>query len=119
MENQRISRQSSPTEVQDIIPDFEEQVGEDNGNDSAAAEPEEKTSPAADAESKLEEEMHDLVSSTGDSSLYWYYLKSIGWTYGLLGLFFAVGQTFFTVFDRKAHSHSKVANSANGFVPMQ
>ena len=34
----------------------------------------------------------DLLRQSGDTSLYWYYLKSIGWAYGLTGL--AIGVVY-------------------------
>ncbi len=105
MEDQRISHQGTPSEVQDSIPNFDAQsADEDNDGATADEEPQGTKCAAADAESEMDQEIHNLITSTGDTSLYWYYLKSIGWKYGLMGLFFAVSQTFFTVFNRESSS---------------
>ncbi|OLN96257.1 Multidrug resistance-associated protein 1-like protein 3 [Colletotrichum chlorophyti] len=40
----------------------------------------------------------DLLRKAGDTTLYWYYLKSIGWRYGLAGAVFLVFDCFFRIF---------------------
>lgn len=45
---------------------------------------------AAKKEEEVQKQIDDLMQSSGDSSLYWYYLKSIGWKYSLIGLSFSV-----------------------------
>lgn len=51
--------------------------------------------------SDVKEKEEDLLRRAGDTSLYWYYLKSIGWFYGILGAIFLVGEVLFRVFPRK------------------
>ena len=49
--------------------------------------------PSADAEL-------DLLRKSGDTSLYWYYLRSIGWRFGLFSLSLSLSACFFQVFPR-------------------
>ena len=49
--------------------------------------------PSADAEL-------DLLRKSGDTSLYWYYLRSIGWRFGLVSLSLSVSACFFQIFPR-------------------
>lgn len=63
------------------------------------------TDGASDAMKKKENEIKDqinnLLESQGDTSLYWYYMKSIGWKYTLTALFFATSMELFVIFRRK------------------
>lgn len=43
----------------------------------------------------------DLLRKAGDTTLYWYYLRSIGWLYGSLGVLGMFGDCFVRVFPRK------------------
>ncbi|KAF4835570.1 ABC transporter atnG [Colletotrichum tropicale] len=42
----------------------------------------------------------DLLRKAGDTTLYWYYLKSIGWLYGSLGVLGMFGDCFVRVFPQ-------------------
>jgi hypothetical protein len=44
---------------------------------------------------------YDLLRTSGDASLYWYYLKSIGWRFAVIGLGFGALFAFLQVFSRK------------------
>ncbi|KAF6825097.1 ABC multidrug transporter [Colletotrichum plurivorum] len=50
--------------------------------------------------SDVKEKEEDLLRRAGDTSLYWYYLESIGWFYGILGAIFLVGEVLFRVFPQ-------------------
>ncbi|GKT40555.1 ABC transporter gloK [Colletotrichum spaethianum] len=54
-------------------------------------------SPGKDTEVDLEQ---DLLRKTGDTTLYWYYLKSIGWLYGSAGAIFLVLDCFVRIFPQ-------------------
>lgn len=60
-----------------------------------------ETNAAAKKEEEVNQAIDDLMRSQGDSSLYWYYLKSIGWRYGLIGLSLSVSMEVFTILHRK------------------
>ncbi|KZL73903.1 ABC transporter [Colletotrichum tofieldiae] len=53
--------------------------------------------PIKDAEVDLEQ---NFLRKTGDIILYWYYLKSIGWLYGLAGVIFLVLDCFVRFFPQ-------------------
>jgi ABC-type multidrug transport system ATPase subunit len=97
MDNRRISQQGPPSEVQGVVASQEQADVEEN--DATNEEPEENKS-VSDAESEMDQEMKDLICSTGDRSLYRYYLKSIGWKFSLIGIGFSIGENFFSTFDR-------------------
>ncbi|KAL0938516.1 ABC multidrug transporter [Colletotrichum truncatum] len=42
----------------------------------------------------------DLLRKAGDTSLYWYYLKSIGWLYGSAGAIFLIGDCLVRIFPQ-------------------
>lgn len=52
---------------------------------------------AASKEKETKQQIDDLVQSQGDTSLYWYYFKSIGWKYGLTGLLLATSTEVFSI----------------------
>ncbi|OHW90531.1 ABC transporter [Colletotrichum incanum] len=56
-----------------------------------------RKSPIKDAEADSEQ---DLLRRTGDTTLYWYYLKSIGWLYGAAGALFLALDCFVRVFPQ-------------------
>lgn len=97
MDNRQISQQGPPSEVLGAVPSEEQETIEET--DATDEEPQEKKS-VSDAESEMDQEMKDLVCSTGDTSLYWYYLKSIGWKFSFIGIGFCIGEQFFGTFDR-------------------
>lgn len=70
-----------------------------DGGDKASKTPGKKQKP-----SDVKENEEDLLRRAGDTSLYWYYLKSIGWFYGILGAVFLVGEVLFRVFPRESSS---------------
>ncbi|KAM3536550.1 hypothetical protein MY4038_000005 [Beauveria bassiana] len=76
------------------------------GNDTGSSGEQPKQTPAAanstnDAavskEKDIKQQIDDLVQSQGDTSLYWYYFKSVGWKYGLIGLSLATSVEVFLV----------------------
>ncbi|KAM3473898.1 hypothetical protein MY5147_004563 [Beauveria neobassiana] len=76
------------------------------GNNTGSSGEQPKQTPAAanstnDAavskEKDIKQQIDDLVQSQGDTSLYWYYFKSVGWKYGLIGLSFAASVEVFLV----------------------
>ncbi|KND91880.1 Multidrug resistance-associated protein 1 [Tolypocladium ophioglossoides CBS 100239] len=46
------------------------------------------------------DKMNDLMRRSGDSSLYWYYFKSFGWSYGLVAATARVATAFFLLFPQ-------------------
>ncbi|PMB69814.1 Multidrug resistance-associated protein 1 [Beauveria bassiana] len=76
------------------------------GNDTGSSGEQPKQTPAVanstnDAavskEKYIKQQIDDLVQSQGDTSLYWYYFKSVGWKYGLIGLSLATSVEVFLV----------------------
>ncbi|PNY23537.1 ABC transporter [Tolypocladium capitatum] len=65
--------------------------------DKAAAQP---ANQGPESEQVVNADIEDLMSRSSDSSLYWYYFKSIGWSYGLVALAAEILSVFFQLFHR-------------------
>lgn len=64
---------------------------------------------ATSAAVKLSEQEEDLLRKTGDSTLYKYYMKSVGWKDGITILLLTIGAQFCVYFPREStQSHHSI-----------
>ena len=72
----------------------------DSSNESEeqrSASTDDTSDAAADKKKEVNQEIKDLMQSQGDTSLYWYYFRSVGWKYGVVGLSLAMSTEVFSV----------------------
>lgn len=102
MDQCRIARQGPYATVADQEPLLAQSrnagaAGDDKPTVEEAAATDSTLDAAASKEKEIKQQIDDLVQSQGDTSLYWYYFKSIGWKYGLVSLSFATSMEVFVV----------------------
>ncbi|KAJ6782762.1 hypothetical protein PWT90_06010 [Aphanocladium album] len=101
MDKCRIARQGPYTAVADAASLPQDVSGadtEDGPPIQKASAAEDKTDAAATKEKEINDQIDNLLHSQGDTSLYWYYLKSIGWKYAIIALSSAMGMEVAEVF---------------------
>lgn len=102
LDNGRIAHQGAFNELVDSVATLRRQQSKDDisSSESPLDEAEEKL-PVVKRQDTEVEETENLAQRMGDSSLYAYYFKSIGWKLGLGALFFSVTEQFFAQFARE------------------
>lgn len=69
----------------------------DESEQQDSASTDDTSDAAADKKKEVNQEIKDLIQSQGDTSLYWYYFRSVGWKYGVIGLSLAMSTEVFSV----------------------
>lgn len=104
----RVACQGAFAEVKDCayLKEHQEALAQDSNSEDdtkkdSSAKPTQKGSkrtPQHSTEHSGTDEEQDLLRSGGDTRLYMYYLRSIGWRYGLTALGLGLVGTFFKIF---------------------
>ncbi|KAL7944723.1 P-loop containing nucleoside triphosphate hydrolase protein [Trichoderma barbatum] len=99
LENGRIAHQGTFNELCDTVAILKSQQSkeDDSTSDDASNEVEQKL-PSIRRQEPEAEEAENLAQRMGDSSLYAYYFKSIGWKLGLGALLFSITEQFLAQF---------------------
>ncbi|RFU75576.1 abc transporter [Trichoderma arundinaceum] len=99
LDNGRISHQGTFNDLVDSVAMLKNQQSRDSASTSEASVDEiEEKLPIIQRHVTEAEETVNLTQRMGDSSLYAYYFKSIGWKFGLVALFFSAMEIFLAQF---------------------
>lgn len=102
LENGRIEHQGTFSELCDSVAILKSQQdkGDDSTSEDSSDEIEQKLPNVRRQETEAEE-TENLTQRMGDSSLYAYYFRSIGWKLALGALFFSTAEQFLAQFARE------------------
>lgn len=82
------------------------ETGADHGSPEQAPETVKSAhASAASQQDEIEQKIDDLVQSQGDTSLYKYYFKPVGWKYGIVALSLAASTEVFGIMRRMFQQH--------------
>lgn len=102
LENGRIEHQGTFSELCDSVAILKSQQGkEDDSTSEDSSDEIEQKLPNVQRQETEAEETENLTQRMGDSSLYAYYFRSIGWKLALGALFFSTTEQFLAQFARE------------------
>lgn len=102
LENGRIEHQGTFSELCDSVAILKSQQGkEDDSTSEDSSDEIEQKLPSVRRQETEAEETENLTQRMGDSSLYAYYFRSIGWKLALGALFFSTTEQFLAQFARE------------------